>query len=832
MGKTLVKLGLVFFLSAFVATVLAGYAVWKRYAPGLPVLCSLEGYNPKIGTVLYASDGQKIAEFAAEKRVLVSPGEIPALLVQAFVSAEDKRFYVHRGLDGWGVLQAVWGKIRRPEEKLRGASTITQQVAKSLLATGEGYASATERSLQRKIREALLAWQLEGCLSKQDILYVYLNQIFLGHRAYGVGAASQHYFHKTPAQLTLAEMATLAGLVQRPSDYSPVVRPEAAKARRGYVLGRMLKDGAITQQAYEVAMKEVLKVYPYEEIFLDTVPYYAEQVRKELVQRYGERTVLEEGLQVHTAVRMDQQRMADVAVDEGLRALDKRQGYRGPLMRLAHAVEARNFVEAYKGVLGLSKDRIFTPQKNVLYAAVVRSISGDGLWAVLDVAGTEGVLPRAAMRWARVPEPMQRVDMHYVTDIHSVLSVNDVVAVRLTSREELLQDVHAQGDKASLVAPGVWYALEQDPQAQAALLSVDAETGDVVAEVGGFDFAQSHFDRSIQSCREPGSAFKPVVYAAAVDKLDYTASTLLDDKPLIFDDPDNATRWKPNNAGGDFKGTLPLRTCVKDSINTPALRVAEAVGIGDVIKTAQRLGIESALKHELGTALGSSCVTLKELVQVYAVLNQYGVRKPLRFIRKVLDRDGNVLEDHTHSSDAGVSMFSQMSRAYHEANTPPHEVLDPPTAFIMTSLLRNVVTGGTATGALALGVPVVGKTGTTNDSYDAWFVGYTPRTVTGVWVGHDTKERPLGVNESGGHTALPLFVSYMKQVLLYAKEGDFEVPEGVVSVNIDPETGLLARPGEKAVTEYYRVGTEPVVVAQDKNVFDASSQNPYEVDTP
>jgi len=388
---------------------------------------------------------------------------------------------------------------------------------------------------------------------------------------------------------------------------------------------------------------------------------------------------------------------------------------------------------------------------------------------------------------------------------------------------------------------GDLFALEQEPIANAALMSVDPKTGYVKAQVGGYHFETSSFNRAIQACREPGSAFKPVVYSAAIDKLDFTPSTLIDDKPLIFDDARNAMRWKPKNAGEKFRGRLPMRTCLKDSINTPAIRLAQAVGIRDIIRNARRFGITTDLKSELGTALGSSCTTLNDLIKVYVALNQMGQRRDLIFVRRVIDRFGNVLEENSASSDPTAHFGTQLDRAYHELTKPTQRVLDPPSAYVMVSLLQNVVQSGTAMSAQALGIPTAGKTGTTNDSYDAWFMGFTEPLVTGVWVGHDQKERPLGMGETGGRTALPVWLSFMDKALRdyggkrskRLEVGEFSPPDGVVRVAIDPDTGLLARPGAvRVVDEYYRSGTQPTEFSPDENFLDPDSIDLYGADAP
>jgi len=816
-------------------------AAYLAYAPTVPMLNSLNDYHPKVGATIYAADGQLIGEFAEERRVLVPIDRIPPLLLKAFVAAEDKRFYTHGGIDLIGNLQAVADKVRSPTKKLRGASTITQQVARSLLATHGSYEEATERSLVRKIREAILALRLEARLSKDDILYLYVNQIFLGHKAYGVQAAAEHYFRKNVGDLTIAEMATLAGLGQRPSDYSPVSRPEAALMRRKYVLRRMFEEGFISKSQMEKGEVEQLVVYPRNELYLTMSPYYTEQVRREIIDRYGERAVLEDGLQIYTALNIEYDILAQEAIARGLHALDKRQGFRGPLAQLKTPALKTLFLQKYREELGLTGSDELKIEPNKTYLAAVTGFDEKGEVVKIDIAGHPGLMPLAAMRWARTPDPTERVDMHYVTDVRRVLKIGDVIGVKHTDRDQIAKDTHGWEAIQTVPKEGELFKLEQEPIAQGAALTVDPRSGYVVAEVGGYNFEDSSFNRAIQACREPGSAFKPIVYSAAIDKLDYTASTQIEDKPLVYDNPDDAMRWKPDNAGLKFKGTLPLRQCLIDSINTPAIRIAEAVGIEDVIKNARRLGITTDLKRELGIAIGSSCTTMWDLIKVYVTLNQMGYRRDMHFIRRVVDRFGNVLEDHTVSWDPALTLTQQLDSAYRRLLTPDNQVLDNQTAFLMVSLMKEGVEFGTGQYASHTGHVVAGKTGTTNDAFDAWFMGFTTKLVTGVWVGHDKKERPLGVNEQGGVTAAPIWADYISRALMdysvspakLKDQGDFEPPPGIVRVAIDPETGYLARPNKtRTVYEYYRAGSEPTEYAPDKSVFHSKQSDIYGVDTP
>ncbi|MBN1960159.1 MAG: PBP1A family penicillin-binding protein [Deltaproteobacteria bacterium] len=816
-------------------------AIYLKYAPTLPSFDSIDDYQPIVGTRIYSADNQLIGEFALERRVPVSMNRIPVLLAKAFVAAEDQRFYYHGGLDYIGITQAIIDKIIHPASKLRGASTITQQVAKSLLATHESYESATARSFTRKIREAIFARRLEGVLSKDQILYLYMTQIFLGHKAYGVQAAAEHYFRKNVWDLNLAEMATIAGLGQRPSDYSPVSNKEAARERRGYVLRRMAEEGFISDAKAKAASQVDLKVYPREELYLKVAPYFTEQVRRELVERYGEKAILEQGLNVYTAVNIEYNYYGQQAIFRGLRALDKRQGYRGSLARLKTEALREKFIRKYRDYLGLSKNEtlIFNAQKN--YVALVRDISNNGFIATVDVAGNIGSLPLATMRWARKPNPIIRWDTHQVMNINDVLKVGDLIVVHKVSRNNVLQYDMTPAMLAALPAAGNFFALEQEPIAQASLMAVDPRTGYVSTQIGGYNFEKSTFNRAVQACREPGSSFKPIVYSAAIDKLDYTASTIIEDKPIIFDDPDNAVRWKPGNAGQEFLGEITLRTALKDSINLPAIRVAEAVGIEDIIKNARRLGITTPLKRELGTAIGSSCTTLYDLINVYTTLSQYGRRRDVIFIRRVVDRYGNILEDQSAPTDSTLDLVSRLDRSYTELVAPKRQALDPQTDFLTVSLLKNVISEGTGIGASKLGQPLAGKTGTTNESYDAWFFAFSRNFVSGVWVGHDKKERPLGVNEQGGKTALPILVDFAGKVFkdytvkqpTKIEQPDFSPPSGVVQATIDAETGLLARPNTiRRVRAWYRQGSEPTEQAPDKTKFNPDQDDPYRIDTP
>ncbi len=843
---TMLRIGLFGGLVGITGIVVLAFLTVFVYSRTIPKIASVSDYRPKVGTRIYAADGQLVGVFAAERREIVAVDKIPKHLLQAFVSAEDQRFYDHGGMDFLGMLKAVADKLIHPMSKLRGASTITQQVAKSLLATQETFAAASARTLSRKIREALLARDLEANLEKSDILYIYVNQIFLGNKAYGIQAAAQHYFRKNVWDLSLAEMATIAGLPQRPSAYSPHTQPEAALARRRYVLRRMLEDEAITQEEHDVAVKENITAYPAREHYLLRAPYYTEEVRRELEERFGEKRVLEDGLQVYTGLDLAAQDAAHHAVVDGLMALDHRQGYRGPLLHLEKK-DWKRFVEAYRKQLDLDKGMKLSLEEGEPYIGLVERIGGDDRVASVNVAGVETVLPLAAMRWARALDATELAGNHYITKITDALHEGDVIWVRPSTMEKLSEDPHAQWNissvtRAVLQAPPGAELVElwQIPATQAALLSVDPFTGNVVSVVGGFDFSESNYNRATQACREPGSAFKPVVYAAAIEKLKYTPSTMIDDKPFVYHDLDNNTKWKPSNAGHEFRGHLPLRTCLQDSVNTPAVRVAEAVGLDDVIGFAGKLGINTPFKRELGIALGSSCTELDQLINAYVTFNQGGVRRPLRYITRIIDREGKVIEDQASPWDPLLDLASRLDRTIAKLDEIPEQAISPQTAFMMVSLLQNVVEAGTARGVSYLGFPVAGKTGTTNDAYDAWFMGFSRDLVAGVWVGYDRKDGPpLGVGEQGSRTALPIWRDYMSNTLrdhmgsrpYVLAQGEFEPPKDMVQVLIDPETGLLARPTTpNATNEYYVSGSEPTEYVPDGTLINADQVDVFGAD--
>jgi penicillin-binding protein 1A len=751
-------------LFIFVLLVSGAYGFY-RVTRNLPQITSLQDYEPSIVTTVYAADNRPIAEFYVERRIVVPLEQIPRKLIEAFVSAEDSRFFEHEGIDYLGILRALWKNIKAGGI-VQGGSTITQQVTKSLLLS-------PERSFTRKLKEAILAYRIEKHLSKQEILFLYLNQIYLGHGAYGVQAAAQNYFGKNVEELNLAECATLAGLPQAPSRYSPYSHPERAKERQVYVLNRMVADGYITTNEAAEALAYQLDVKERQDWDIGSVPYFSEHIRRYLEEKYGEEVLFRQGLKVYTTVDVAFQKAAQKAIEKGLYELDKRQGYRGPLKKLAPE-EIESF---FKDLQESGEERQL--EKGAVVKGVVIAVSREEKTVSVRLNGALGNLPLANMEWARKPDPEAAYGTVKVTDPTKVLKVGDVILVRL-----LAEDSKAKG----------WIlALEQEPEVQGALLCMENSTGYVKAMVGGLDFDKSQFNRAIQSRRQPGSAFKPFTYAAALDK-GYTPATIIIDSPIIYTDEDMDFKWKPKNYKEKFYGPTLLRTALIFSRNVVTIKILRDIGIDYVIDYARRFGITSPLSRDLSLALGSSGVSLLELTNAYSVFAGMGELVSPIFITKVLDRHGNILEEHT---------------------TQREKVLEKDTAYIMTHLLQEVVKYGTGWRARALKRPAAGKTGTTNKLQDAWFIGFTPEYVSGVWVGFDD-DRTLGKFETGSRAASPIWVDFTTEILKDKPVNVFTVPENVVFAKIDPKTGLLAKPDDQnAVFEAFKEGTAPTETTKE-----------------
>ncbi|MDY6903639.1 MAG: PBP1A family penicillin-binding protein [Thermodesulfobacteriota bacterium] len=795
----------------FFGGIVAGSVVYYQISKTLPSIASLKNYKPPVITSLYAADGRKIAEFYEQRRIVLPLSEIPDTVINAFVAAEDARFFQHTGIDLIGVFRAMIKNLEAGSI-VQGGSTITQQVAKSFFLS-------SERTYTRKFREAILSYRIEKALTKKEILYLYLNQIYLGHGAYGVAAAAENYFGKKVNELNLAECALIAGLPQAPSSYSPYHYPARAKRRQIYVLNQMVTEGYVSRHSADAARAMELDIKPVKNWYQAMAPWYAEHVRRYVEDKYGRDMLYNGGLSVYTAVNLDMQRIAREQVEGGLRDLDKRQGYRGPVKQLAEE-EIEPFLTSLRRAVQAAET---PPGPGDIVKGVVVDVDDDeGIVYVRFGAGS-GQIPLEDMTWARVPDPeVAWYKREAKIDRPSqALRFGDVIDVRIKSlmedetgeaRAEEAGEVDAEeSEKAPVNAldgtamegdaesdAAAYYenrryvlSLEQTPAVEAALVSMAVQTGHITAMIGGRDAGKSQFNRVIQSRRQPGSAFKPVIYAAALDK-GYTPASIIIDSAIIFEDREHDFTWKPQNYEERFFGPTLFRKALEKSHNIPTIKILMDIGVDYVRDYAKKLGVDSPLSRDLSIALGSSGLAPIELAKVYAVFPNLGRSVSPIFITKILDREGRVLEE----------------------NTPAFKrVIGKDTAYIMTHLLKGVVEHGTGRRVRSLNRPAAGKTGTTDNLDDAWFAGYTPDYVTVVWVGYD-QERSLGKAETGASAASPIWLGYMQEILKNKPVKTFEVPEGVVFSKIDAKTGLL--PSDESVEtffECFKAGTVPTEYA-------------------
>ena len=750
----------------------------------LPKVDTLADYRPPIITRVFSDDGTIIAEFSRERRIVVPVERMPRQLIQAFVSAEDSNFFHHQGIDLISILRAAIKNVLAGGI-VQGGSTITQQVAKSLLLT-------PEKKFSRKFKEAILAWRMEKSLSKDDILYLYLNQIYLGHGAYGVQAAAENYFDKNVEELTLAECAMLAGLPQAPSRYSPYQHFSRAKERQKYVLGRLVADDYISPLQAQMAESQELTIHARVNSHIGEAAYFTEQVRRYLEARYGEEQLYSAGLEIHTSMNLAMQQAAQRAVQENLRNHDKRYGYRGPL-RILDAESEAAFLDAQAGDAARN-----VPIVGDYREALLTGHQGNRLQVV--TAGRQGEIDLEACRWAGPPlvVPRGQPARGNVEGGQSLLPIGSVLQVRVLA-------VPAQGP--------LQLALDEEPLAQGALVALDPLNGQVKVMVGGYDFAQSQFNRVIQARRLPGSAIKPLIYAAALDK-GYTPATVILDTPVIYKEKNESgeeTEWKPKNYGEEFTGATTFRSALTHSANVITIKILEDIGVGYAANYARNLGITSPIDRDLTLALGSSALTPLELATAYSVFASGGIRHTPTYITRILDRDGKVLEsvdpgDFPGGPGPGQELIRQGAE----------RVISPATAYLVTNLMESVVRNGTGWRAKTLGRPVAGKTGTTNDLKDAWFAGFVPQLVAVAWVGYD-QERPLGKQETGSKAAAPAWVAFMEEACRHYPVIDFPVPDEIQFCPVDPATGLLAlEDSPDATIEAFAPGTAPTRYALDE----------------
>jgi len=771
-------------LALFIVVGLGGYYLYLQTS--LPKVDRLADYKPPIVTQVFSDDGTLVGEFYLERRTVVPVDKIPERLIQAFVSAEDSNFFLHKGLDYPGIVRAALKNLMSMSKK-EGASTITQQVARSMLLT-------PEKKFSRKIKEAILARRMEEKLSKDEILYIYLNQIYLGSGSYGVEIAAETYFGKNVENLNLAEMAMLAGLTKGPELYSPIKHLDRAHERQKYVLERMVKEGYITSAEAEHALKTPIVITSLKKMNSDQSAYFLEHIRIQLEAKYGEDLLYKGGMKIYTTMNSTMQKAAYENVVNGLKAVDKRQGFRGAVRRL-NQEEIEPFCRKIEQ--GINSTNL---KEGETYQGVVVAVNPPKKQLTVRVGDRIGTLGQKNMSWAGKVLLLE----HYGTD------------------EKKEKKALAPGAviEVSVVAPdtekrGATFALDQEPLAQAALIALDPKSGAIKAMIGGYDFRRSQFNRALQARRNPGSAFKPIIYAAALDK-GMTAASIIDDAPIEYKITSEKT-WKPQNYDNKYRGPVTMREALTNSINVVSIKILENIGVGYAIQYAKKLGITSPLDPNLALALGASSVTPLELTSAYAVFASGGFKTTPYYITKVVDGDGQTLEE---VQPPQLPVLAPMSSATEEVPEEPVVTLEgsvlsaipvvsPETSYIITNLMESVVSSGTGQRAKALGRPVAGKTGTTNDMKDAWFIGYVPQLIAGVWVGYD-QERSLGASGSGGQAAAPIWTGFMRDALTSTPIQSFVPPQDVSFVSINPLTGHLAKQGQpQSIMECFVAGTEP-----------------------
>ncbi|BCX89772.1 penicillin-binding protein 1A [Methylomarinovum tepidoasis] len=720
-----------------------GFTEYRRLQAQLPDPESLRHVELQTPLEIYSHDGRLIAVFGDKKRIPVAIGEVPKQLVQAFLAAEDDRFYQHPGVDPQGLLRAAW-ELLRTGHKRQGGSTITMQVARNFFLS-------PEKTYERKFKEIILALKMEQVLSKDEILALYLNKIYLGHHAYGIAAAAQIYYGKTLDQLTLPEMAMLAGLPKAPSRFNPISDPQRARLRRDYVLRRMHELGFIDDGQYRQALRQPLTASLHQPLApsrqLDA-PYVAEQVRSQLHARFGDE-IYSAGYRVITTIDSRLQRAAQSAVRNGLHQYDERHGYRGPEGYIDPSLPESERLQALQdhtpaGATVAAQVLAIDPKLTRLTALLA---SGQTIW--LDYEG---------LAWARQTSHKQLAQ----------LRVGDVIRVRRDETRE--------------------WRLAQIPQVQGALLSLDSRSGAVLAMVGGYDFSRSKFNRTIQSQRQPGSGFKPILYTAALEA-GLTAATVINDAPIVYSNGES--EWRPENYSGKFYGPTRLRVALRNSRNLVSIRLLRRIGLERVIDTALRFGFRpEQLPRTPSLALGSGTASLWDMGRVFSTFANGGFRIEPYLIERIERRDGTVIGR------------AEPARACDGCDHAAPRIVEPRVHYLMHSMLQDVVRRGTAIRASQLGRnDLAGKTGTTNDQRDAWFNGYAPPLVAIAWVGFDDGA-PLGRGETGAHAALPIWIDYMRVALDGQPEYPFPQPEGIVTARIDPQTGL--RTYEGGIDEIFR----------------------------
>ncbi|PTX55744.1 penicillin-binding protein 1A [Litoreibacter ponti] len=753
-------------------------AIFMMYARDLPNTDQLAQYTPPTISRIYSGRGELIDEFAQERRLFAPANEIPDMVKQAFISAEDKHFYSHKGYDPLGMVAAAVDAAKGG--RLRGASTITQQVMKNFLLSGD-------RSAERKIKELILASRIEGTLSKDKILELYLNEIFLGQNSFGVAAAAQTYFNKTLSELTVEEAAYLAVLPKAPSRYHPVRQNERAVGRRNFVLKEMFENGYISEEEYLTAREKPLETVQSGSFvaFKSELPdrdYFTDEIRRQLSKDFGEEEFFGGGLTIRATVDRELQTEAAKSLRRALEEYDRGQGV---FRRVTTKIEAEALAgEGWRETLA---ETSFPRDIEGWKVAVVLGFEGTDARVGIEGQEATGTIPGSDVGWAR-PRREDGSLGSRAKDVDNLLDVGDVVHVRA-------------GDD------GTW-SLRQIPEVQGGFMAMDVNTGRVLAMQGGFSYQHSVFNRATQATRQPGSSFKPFVYAAALDS-GFAPNTIVVDAPIEINTPQGL--WRPKNASNKFYGPTPVRTGIEQSRNLMTIRLAEEIGMGTVAQYAERFGVYDDMNPFLSNALGAQESTLLKMVTAYAMFANGGERVEPTLVDRVQDRWGRTVYRHDQRV-CNECQLASLDANFAPAITSSRErVMDAITAYQLTSMMKGVVDRGTARRTVNLSVPTAGKTGTTNDAKDVWFVGFTSNIVAGCYIGYD-RPRAMGRGASGGGMCGPVFTSFMKKATAKYGGGKFKVPEGGYFVKIDRFTGAVLpdnASGDHVVAEYFRLGEEP-----------------------
>jgi penicillin-binding protein 1A len=778
----LFALGTVLFLVGVGA---AAGLLW-HFSKDLPDYSQLQNYEPPVMTRVHAADGKLVAEYATQRRLYIPIQAVPKMVINAFLAAEDKNFYDHSGLDFAGIMRAgvVYvqnlGRNRRPQ----GASTITQQVAKNFLLSNEV-------SLQRKIKEALLALKIERTYSKEKILELYLNEIYLGLGAYGIAAASLLYFDKSVHDLTVAEAAYLAALPKAPNNYHPFRRRDEAVARRNYVIDRMVEDGYLKVADAEAAKKASLNVTTRPTgAHIFAAEYFAEEVRRWIYDKYGEKTLYEGGLSVRTTLDPKLQVVARKALVDGLVRFDEAQGWRGPVTKLVPAGDWGPKLAEVKALSDIAPWRLAVVLETADQSARI------GLYPAREPSGAlskerpVGTITLDGVKWAKAASGPTKGKVP--AKVSQVLEVGDVIYVEPVAKDS--------GQ----------YRLRQVPEVSGAIVAMDPWTGRVLAMVGGFSYDQSQFNRATQAMRQPGSSFKPLVYATALDN-GYTPSTVVMDAPVEIDQGPGLPPWRPENySAGKYNGPSTLRYGIEQSRNTMTVRLAQDVGMPLIAEYAKRMGVYDNLPNYLSYSLGAGETTVLKMVTAYSMFDNGGKRIIPTFIDRIQDRYGRTVYKHDQRDCPGCNVGRWQNQNEPTLIDKREQVLDPMTAYQITAMMEGVVQRGTGTAVREVGKPIAGKTGTTNDEKDVWFIGFSPDLAVGVYLGYD-KPRHLARGATGGHIAAPIVRDFLKVALADKPAVPFRVPSGIKLIRIDPKTGMRLAPGSSgpAILEAFKPGTAP-----------------------